>query len=336
MRSCKFMETILLQKSMCRLSLNNEQLVLTEPDATPYAYPLGCIKQILVYGNAQITTQAIKACLKEGIRIVYFSAYGHFLGRLEPCYPSNMKRRLKQYALVLNPERRLEWAKEFVAVKIRSELVELRRLFERKSFPEYKNLRKELQACREQVEIAADLPELLGFEGLAARTYYSAFSHFMPRGWVWNGRRRYPSPDRLNALLSFCYGKTAALFAELCETHGLDRQCGILHEPARYGGGLPYDLLEPFRAVFCDNLILKLVAKRTWKASDFQSAKNAVNLRPETMDSFEKEFEHALTLCYSRQYNSIRELMKRFAELIYQGIEQESDRPDLGSFLPAR
>lgn len=142
--------------------------------------------------------------------------------------------------------------------------------------------------------------------------------------------------DRLNALLSFCYGKTAALFAELCETHGLDRQCGILHEPARYGGGLPYDLLEPFRAVFCDNLILKLVAKRTWKASDFQSAKNAVNLRPETMDSFEKEFEHALTLCYSRQYNSIRELMKRFAELIYQGIEQESDRPDLGSFFPVR
>ena len=43
------------------------------------------------------------------------------------------------------------------------------------------------------------------------------------------------------------------------ENRSLDPHCGFLHEP-RYGGaGLDYDLLELFRATWCDHTAIRLI-----------------------------------------------------------------------------
>lgn len=85
------METIFLQKSTEKLNLSNGQFVHREGDVILKTYPVLTIEQVFVYGNGQITTQALKECLRNGIRVLYFNAYGKFLGRLEPDYPKNIQ-----------------------------------------------------------------------------------------------------------------------------------------------------------------------------------------------------------------------------------------------------
>jgi len=42
------------------------------------SHPVVPVKRVIVYGNAQITTQAVKSCMAEGIEILYFTAYGKY------------------------------------------------------------------------------------------------------------------------------------------------------------------------------------------------------------------------------------------------------------------
>ena len=55
------METILLQKSTEKLNLCDGQLVHREGNVILESYPILTVEQVFVYGNGQITTQALKA-----------------------------------------------------------------------------------------------------------------------------------------------------------------------------------------------------------------------------------------------------------------------------------
>ena len=171
------METIFLQKPTEKLSLKDGQLIVSEHGECQKEYPLASTEQILVYGNSQITTQALKACLQEGIRVVYFSSYGKFLGRLESSYPRNTNRRIQQYKLCLDPVRRLQWCKELLHTKIQGELIELRRLHEQGHIFPYKQIRKSLKCSQNHLQKAGSIPELLGIEGSSTNCYYRVFPH---------------------------------------------------------------------------------------------------------------------------------------------------------------
>ena len=247
------MKTIFLQKSTEKLNLNDGQLVRSEGNVIVGSYPILTVDQVLVYGNGQITTQALKACLHEGIRVLYFNVYGKFLGRLEPDYPKNIHRRLNQYKLYWSPEQRLMWGKSLIQAKVQGQLVELRRMYERKvDFP-YHKTRCDLREAQKKIGYAQNIPELLGAEGHCSRIYFNTFSYAMPEGFAWHGRSYFPPADIENHVLSLLYGCCANEIRHLCEHHGLDPHCGFLHEPGYNGAGIVYDLLEVVRAVLCDN-----------------------------------------------------------------------------------
>lgn len=324
------METIILQKSTDKLNLDDGQLIHREGDVILGAYPILTVEQVFVYGNGQVTTQALKACLREGIRVVYFNAYGKFLGRLEPDYPKNTQRRLNQYRLYWDPGQRLVWGKALIEAKVQGQLVELRRMHERNiDFP-YHKIRSTLREAQKNISQAQNIPELLGAEGNCSRIYFSTFPYALPEGLAWRGRSYFPPADIENCVLSLLYGSCANEIRCLCEHHGLDPHCGFLHEPGYNGAGIVYDLLEVVRAVVCDNYAFFIFQK--YGAVLCKSTKADQELKRRICDGFREK----LSLRSSRQEFSGKELLRKILSETVRHIDAGEASPDFQSLLPKR
>jgi CRISPR-associated protein Cas1 len=106
----------------------------------------------------------------------------------------------------------------------------------------------------DQVVAAANLSELLGYEGSGTAAYFAGFSLMNRSELPFDGRAKHPPPDPVNALLSLGYTMLMNEIRSLVEGAGLEPHLGFLHR-ADYGRpSLALDLLEPFRSVFVDRL----------------------------------------------------------------------------------
>ncbi len=329
------MERIYLQESTTRLSMKAGQLVVEEADGATQAHPICATEQVEVYGNAQVTTQAVKECLKEGVRINYFTSRGKYLGRLEPGYPKNVRRRMEQYRLYFDVGRRVSWCKALLSAKVQGELVELRRQREQgRDFP-YGEIRAGLLEGLEEIRGASGLAELLGAEGRCARVYYEMFRYVLPSGVEWRGRSYHPAQDGVNELLSCVYRILSQRLREQIEHWSLDPHCGFLHEPCYGGGGLAYDLVEPLRATVGDHLALRLLRKEA------ALAEVACRIGPGRMgDELFREVgrlvDEGMKTRYHRQQWTPREQVERLVEMTVKGLEGDGEAPDFASLQPER
>ena len=317
------MDIIYLQKSTDRLNLKEGQLIHTSEGEEQERYPICGTELIQVYGNGQITTQAIKECLKEGVRINYFSSHGKYLGRLEPGYPKNIRRRLNQYGLYFDIDRRLTFCRALIYGKLAGALVELRRLREKGYKIPEKELRHSLRKWQNAALSAKNLESLLGIEGQSARTYYSIFHHVLPSGLEWHGRSYHPAKDGINHILSYVYSLTAGKIREELEKRSLDPWCSYLHEPDYGRGGLSYDLLELFRATFCDNLVIRTL-ERNERASDYLRHTDSNTYLPDWLcDCFEKSFAHELGIRHGYQKVTPLEQIRQTVQLFTESLSCE-------------
>ena len=77
---------------------------------------------------------------------------------------------------------------------------------------------------------ARAIAELDGVEGISARDYFDTIMRFNKSGLVWDGRKRHPAPDPLNALLSLTYTLLMHELGAVLEGLGLDPYLGFLHQ----------------------------------------------------------------------------------------------------------
>ncbi|MBK8129495.1 MAG: CRISPR-associated endonuclease Cas1 [bacterium] len=97
-----------------------------------------------------------------------------------------------------------------------------------------------------------------GYEGSGTAHYFNCFQHLLNEPNLFNGRTRRPPRDPVNALLS--YGYTILLnqiMSAIC-TVGLDPYVGYLHN-TKYGKpALALDLMEEFRPLIVDSVVLSV------------------------------------------------------------------------------
>lgn len=333
------METIYLRKSTEKLSVSEGQLIRSEHGIELERYPICATEQIAVYGNGQITTQALKECLKEGVRISYFTAYGKYLGRVEPDYPKNVRRRLEQYRLYWETDRRLIWTRELLKAKLGGCLVELRRLDEQGyEFP-LKAMRVELKRGQRRLKEAVTVQEQLGIEGNCARQYNEIFRYVLGEEIIWKGRSSHPAKDGVNALLSLIYGWTAQEIRSELERRGLDPHCGFLHEPGYGGGGLAYDLLELFRSSWCDHHAihqLKRDGALQQELKDLPERGGEVRLRGETCRKICAELRELSGKKRMKQKLTLKEQIGYAVEETVKCLREGCGVPDYAAVNPER
>jgi CRISPR-associated protein Cas1 len=129
----------------------------------------------------------------------------------------------------------------------------------------------------DRIPRAENTDTVRGFEGQAAAEYFRIFNHLIIEqkdAFTFTDRNRRPPLDEVNALLSFIYTLLAHDVRSALETVGLDPAVGFLHRDRPGRPGLALDIMEEFRPVIADRLVLSLINRKQIKKSGFTKAAN--------------------------------------------------------------
>jgi CRISPR-associated protein Cas1 len=128
----------------------------------------------------------------------------------------------------------------------------------------------QLKAALKRAQKARTLDQLRGHEGEGSAAYFGVLTHLVKTAdFSFSKRVRRPPTDPVNALLSFGYTLlTTDLFGAV-NVVGLDPYIGYLHAE-RYGRpSLPLDLMEEFRPIVVDSVVLTCLNKGILTRDDF-------------------------------------------------------------------
>jgi CRISPR-associated protein Cas1 len=117
-----------------------------------------------------------------------------------------------------------------------------------------------------------DIDAIRGYEGDAARAYFEAFPALVRQNrdaFRFTSRSRRPPLDPVNALLSFVYALLLVDCMSAAAVAGLDPSVGFLHVDRPGRPGLALDLMEEFRSLIADRLVLALVNRQQVKPGQF-------------------------------------------------------------------
>ena len=271
-----------------------DRFLVEKDDEVVLDLPYHKLETVLLFGNIQVTTQAMAELLEKGVNLSLFSRNGIFRGSLSPPRGRNVELRLAQFEHYRDSARALALARAMVEAKIANGLTVLERYREHNEVSgEFEQRRGEVEAALPGAAKAETIAALDGVEGAAARAYFTAVMEFNRSELPWPGRQKHPSTDPLNSLLSLTYTLLMHELTALAEGVGLDPYLGFLHQIDYGRPSLALDLMEAFRHPLADRLVLTLVNKRMLEADDFQAVgdRPGLFLAPKAMKRYFAEYE---------------------------------------------
>jgi CRISPR-associated protein Cas1 len=305
-----------LQEPGSHVGKRSEHLVVRKDGEETQRVPIAAVRQVVVFGNVQVSTQALECLAGLQVPVVFLTAYGRFIAALQPAPTKNVMLRVNQYRLFADPARALALARAVVRAKISNQRTLLMRsLRSRPAAPvpgsdgegtaaeERDSARgSDEPAAREMADLLARLDRLsdpavlLGTEGQAAALYFSQFGRMLKapepgRDFDFKTRNRRPPRDPVNALLSFAYAMLLKdCFSALC-TVGFDPYCGFFHAGRHGKPSLALDLMEEFRPVIADSVVLTLVNTGALTPREFLTWREACQLTDEGRKRFFQAYE---------------------------------------------
>jgi CRISPR-associated protein Cas1 len=205
--------------------------------------------------------------------------------------------RQAQFAAARDPTRCLAIARRLVCAKIKNSRVMLRRncrVLDRRVLDD-------LAGHTRRAGHAENLDVLLGIEGSAARLYFQHFSGMLRQDFPFSfdTRNRRPPRDPINALLSFAYALLTAEWTATLSTVGFDPYQGFYHQP-RYGRpSLSLDLMEEFRPIIADSVVIGAINNGVLDEGDFLVTATAAALtaagRRRFLQAFERRLDELVT-----------------------------------------
>ena len=258
------------------LRLDNDTLRVEVERETRLRVPLHHLTAVVCFGHINLSAPLMHRLADEGIALVLLNDSGRFKARLEGAVSGNVLLRQAQFQRAADPAFALDMARAFVAGKIKNTRQVLQRgAREAKTDDEVKALTRvadDLAASLRALPTATNLDALRGFEGEAARQYFSGLNWLVRadqrEAFRMDGRSRRPPRDRFNALLSFLYAMWMNDCRSALEAAGLDPQVGFLHALRPGRAALALDLMEEFRP-WADRLALTLINRGQIAADDF-------------------------------------------------------------------
>jgi CRISPR-associated protein Cas1 len=271
-----------VQEQGARIGLDGNCLVVRSRHNPSVSARLPNTSHVVLYGNVQVTAQAMRALLERSIPVSFLSYGGWYYGRATGIESKNVDLRLAQHRAAADPGFCLRIARGLVASKARNSRTLLRRNHEAPPLV----VLSELEQLARKAEGAESLEGLLGLEGTAARSYFGAFNGMLKGeaglsgDFDLDGRNRRPPKDPINALLSFVYSLLTKDFALAVSAVGLDSLLGFYHQPRFGRPALALDLMEEFRPLVADSVVIGAINGGSVGPEDFQWHPSGVAMRP--------------------------------------------------------
>ena len=164
-----------VQANNVRLAKKGETITLTEEDGPTTTARLIDVSQVVLMGNARMTTPCLHELMRREIPVTWHSYGGWFLGHTVGLGHKNVELREAQYRASFTPAVSLAVARSLVAAKVRNSRTMMRRNW-RGDEHERELVLKTLRRLAERTSYARDADTLLGLEGEAASVYFRAFA----------------------------------------------------------------------------------------------------------------------------------------------------------------
>ena len=329
-----------------RVGKSGEVIQVHDRDKKVSEVRMNDISQVNIFGNIQISTQAIQSLCAAEIPISYFSMGGWFYGVTQGIGIKNIFLRREQFRHADRAEFCLSLARQLVSGKIRNQ----RTMLLRNHVEPPRHSLALMKEFQDDAERAASLPQLLGIEGNAARLYFENFNGMLkvdrdeeltPEHSVmedcstsvrdvnrdterratttfrfdFTNRNRRPPRDPVNALLSLAYSMLSKDLSIVCHAVGFDPYLGFYHQPRFGRPALALDLMEPFRPLIADSAVLSAINTRMISPRDFIRTGQAVALTPDGRKAFYRAYEQRMDTLVTHPLFGYRVTYRRVLEI---------------------
>jgi CRISPR-associated protein Cas1 len=249
------------------LNRDNEAFVITTHEGKQRIPPEG-VSRIQISKGASITSDAVMLAIQREIEILFVDKAGNPIGRVwSPKYGSISTIRKGQLNF-LHTHDAVEWIKGILTKKIENQQALMMLLqtddpalsnIVNKSISKLEDYCTKIKAL--EGDIVNDIaPKLRGWEGQAAKIYFSTLNYFIPEQFRFEKRSQHPATDVTNAFLNYGYGLLYSKIESALIKAGIDPYIGILHRDDYNRPVMVYDVIEIYR-VWVDYIVYTLIAQ---------------------------------------------------------------------------
>ncbi len=217
--------------------------------------PVEDVDSIFVFGELNLNTKLLNFLNQHNIMVHIFNYYGFYAGTFYPREFLNagdvIVRQSEHY---LDPQKRIELAREFVAGAAYGIIQNLKRYKEKCSEP-----LERIESLFENIYKQNDIQSLMAIEGNIREIYYRAFPLIINQPIDFERRVKHPPDNMMNAFISFMNSLVyTAVLKEIYRTQ-LNPTVSFLHEPSYRRFSLALDVAEIFKPIFADRIIFSLM-----------------------------------------------------------------------------
>lgn len=296
------MGTLYINQDDVFIGKTDERLNVKAKNQTLQDVPLVHLDGVVILGRATISPAAIAELLQRKIPLTFLTDTGHYLGKLEPELSKNIFVRNAQWKAAGETPQAIHVVRGFIRGKLKNYRNSLSQTQREHSELKLDSAIMQISNAIAKLDKADNIDSLRGHEGAGSAAYFGVFNQLIrAEGFVFKPRHR-PATDAVNSLMNFAYTLLRHDVQSAINIVGFDPYLGYLHVQ-RYGRvGLAFDLMEEFRPLVADSIILNAINRRILTPNDFtvEPLSNVVRLsetgRKEFLRLYEKkkqsEFKH--------------------------------------------
>ena len=243
------------------------------------------IKSLNIFGNAQVSTQSLKALAYKGKSVHYYTNHGKYVCSMHDTSPENYERQELQFLAIQNKDFRNGISKKILTNKInlQSRLLKAYDVDHIVLDSEYNYF----EEYRKKISKSDDLNQMLGYEGRAAKSYFYNISLLIHDDFRFKGRSKRPPLNPFNSMISFGYSILYGYIRGAIIKNGLNMGFGFIHKNRNKHASLASDLMEEWRPILIDDSVLQLINNHKIQKEDFKkSKKGTIYMNNEAKQTF--------------------------------------------------
>ena len=288
------MATIYLIEPGTSIYKQYQRFIIHVPEKDRLEIPIREVEKILIFGNINLSTPVINACLKSQIGVLFLSSSAQYRGHLWSAEATNFNTEVLQLNRQQDEKFQLNFSKAIVFGKLTNSKQLLLRFNRKRKVAAVKQAILGITRDLEAVASVDNLDSLRGYEGIGAARYFPAIGNLITNPeFSFAQRNRQPPTDPVNSLLSFGYTLLFNNVLSLILAEGISPYWGNFHYGEHKKPYLAFDLMEEFRSPIVDSLVLRIVNQPLFSNKDFDLDKRSggVYLCDSSRRIFLKEFE---------------------------------------------
>ncbi len=265
------MSVVYFTEQNSSISKEGNRLIVKKDNKVFHTLHTFKMDQVVIFGNIFLTPSAIKHLLNKGIDTAFMTRRGKYLGRLQPPLGKNILLRREQFRRADDPEFCLQTAKTIVKGKLSNLRTVLMRLNRTRPDAELSDHILGIRNLIDKVDKAQSNASLQGYEGKGTAFYFDGFSKgILSEELRFERRVRRPPTDPVNALLSLGYTLLFNTVLAAVGLAGFDPYLGFMHTTEYGRPSLALDLMEEWRPVIIDTLVLSVINLKVLTIEDFE------------------------------------------------------------------